>query len=320
MRTLITGAGGFVGKHLVKHLLAQGDEVHGTYHRSKPTNLPEDVLLHALDVRDPEAVTALVRHVMPAQIYHLAAQAFVPFSFDDPWHTLETNIRGQVNLTLACQMVGIKPRILAVSSAQIYGVVHPGELPVTEDAELRPTSPYAVSKIAQDMLALSYFNSHGLPVMVARPFNHIGPGQDANFVAPAFATQIARIEMGLQSPVISVGDLSATRDFTDVRDIARAYHSIMTHGEPGVAYNVASGVETPVQSLLDGLLALSTLDIEVQIDQSKLRPAAIPRMCGAYDRLKAATGWEPAISLADSLAGILEDARERVQREQQAAS
>ena len=237
MRVLITGAGGFVGYHLAAHLaVAQPDAlIAGT------TFFPGERVhaavsqTHLVDLKDYAKARDLLAQCQPGAIYHLAAQAFVPRSFEAPWETLENNIRAQLNIIRACLELGQRPRILIVSSAEIYGDVKPAQLPLNEDSEIRPTNPYSVSKVAQDMLGLQYHLSHGLPIMRARPFNHIGPGQNSRFVAPAFAAQIARIEAGKSEALIYVGNLEAKRDFTDVRDIVRAYRMIVASGRPGEA-------------------------------------------------------------------------------------
>lgn len=315
-RILITGAGGFVGSHLERHLLATypDSEIHGTVLPTHP--LPaqrERVTFHAVELKDEASVKALIEDIRPDHIYHLAAQAFVPRSFEAPWETLENNIRAQLNVILGCLACGLRPRILVVSSAEIYGYIQPHEIPVNEKAELRPTSPYSVSKIAQDMLAYQYYLSHRLPIMRARPFNHFGPGQSENFVAPAFGMQIARIEAGLQEPIIRVGDLSAKRDFTDVRDIVSAYRLIIEKGAAGAVYNVASNKAYTIQTLLDTMIAHSTVKIEVMVDAERLRPVTIPILQGDCTRLHHETGWKPQISFEQSVADIIDDCRQRIQ-------
>jgi GDP-4-dehydro-6-deoxy-D-mannose reductase len=204
--------------------------------------------------------------------------------------------------------------MLIVSSAEIYGPVNVEDLPVTEDAPLRPTSPYSVSKIAQDMLGLQYFLSHNIPIFRVRAFNHIGPGQNQRFVAPDFALQIARIEAGQVLPVIAVGDLTAQRDFTDVRDIVRAYRMIVEHGNPGDVYNVCSGKARSIQSLLDRLLVHSTARISVEVDPDRLRPASLPILLGDNTRLRKATGWQPRIAFDQTLRDVLDDCRQRIRQ------
>lgn len=314
MHILITGASGFVGRHLIAHLMEHAPEldIYGTTLPSLPFEPQSGVTLHEVDLKDDDHVRTLIQEYRPDHIYHLAAQAFVPRSFEDPWETLENNILAQLNVIRACMDVGIKPRMLIIGSAEIYGAVQPEDLPLAEDADLRPTSPYSVSKIAQDMLGLQYHLSHAFPIVRVRAFNHIGPGQNQRFVAPDFATQIARIEAGEIPPVMAVGDLSAQRDFTDVRDIVRAYRMLMEHGTPGVAYNVCSGTARSIQSLLDTLVAASNTSIAVEVDPDRLRPATIPVLMGDYTRIRNATGWQPRISFEQTLQDVLDDCRMRI--------
>jgi GDP-4-dehydro-6-deoxy-D-mannose reductase len=310
VRILITGATGFVGNVLTRHLLATVPEaeIHGTSFGGQ-TGTP-GITYHDVNLVEPEATFALVEQVKPDAIYHLAGQAFVPRSFENPWETLEINIRAQLNIIQACLAFDLRPRLLITSSAEVYGDVQ--HVPISEDAPLRPSSPYSVSKAAQDLLGLQYFLSHQFPVLRARAFNHIGPGQSDRFVAPAFAIQIARIESGQQVPTLYVGDLSDRRDFTDVRDIVRAYALIMERGTPGEVYNVASGEARSIQSLLDTLLKHTTARIDVQVDPQRLRPSRIPILQGDCTRLKNATGWQPVIPFEQTLRDVLEDCRQRV--------
>lgn len=310
MRILITGATGFVGNILTRHLqtTAPDAEIHGTSFGGQ-TGTP-GITYHDVNLVKPDATFALVERVRPDAIYHLAGQAFVPRSFENPWETLEINIRAQLNIIQACLAFDLRPRLLITSSAEVYGDVQ--HVPISEDAPLRPSSPYSVSKAAQDLLGLQYFLSHQFPVLRARAFNHIGPGQSDRFVAPAFAIQIARIEAGQQAPTLYVGDLSDRRDFTDVRDIVRAYALIMERGTPGDVYNVASGEARSIQSLLDTLLKHTTARIDVQVDPQRLRPSRIPILQGDCTRLKNATGWQPVIPFEQTLRDVLEDCRQRV--------
>lgn len=311
MRVLITGADGFAGQHLLRELLATAAadlELHGTtFHALADTSIP----YHVIDLRDSAAVSHLIGTLQPEQIYHLAAQSSPAHSLKFPWETFENNIHAQLNLFVACIEHGIKPRILIVSSGDIYGEP-PGDAPATEDTPPRPTNPYAVSKVTQDVLALQYHLSNDLPTLRARPFNHLGPGQRVGFVAPDFAHQIARIEMGLQEPRIKTGSLSAERDFTDVRDVVRAYRLIMQHGAAGEVYNIASGAARPIRFLLETMLSYSSIRPLVDTDTARLRPGRVSKIWGDASRLRAATGWEPTIPLEQTLLEVLNDYRQRV--------
>ena len=316
MQVLITGAGGFVGAHLATHLersLPQARLIGASLFPAEPVHgaLAEN---HHIDLKDYAAVRALLAHSRPDAIYHLAAQAFVPRSFEDPWETLENNIRAQLNIIQACLELKLRPRVLIVSSAEIYGEAAPEQQPMDEGTAIRPTNPYSVSKVAQDMLALQYHLSHDLPLMRARPFNHIGPGQNSRFVAPAFATQIASIEEGKGEAVIYVGNLAAKRDFTDVRDIVRAYSMIVAKGHPGEAYNIASGQAFSIQQLLDILLSLTDKRIEVRVDRARLRPVDVPEIRGDASKLRRDTGWQPTISFEQTLKDVLADCRKRTRQ------
>jgi GDP-4-dehydro-6-deoxy-D-mannose reductase len=314
VRILITGISGFVGRHLVRHLLdtTPNTELHGTTLQQPAAHALPHVVYHTLDLRDVAAVYDLLAKVQPEQIYHLAAQAFVPRSFEDPWDTLENNIRSQLNLILACLQLGIKPRMLVVGSAEAYGMVKPEDIPIREDTPLCPSSPYSVSKVTQDMMGLQYFISHQLPIIRVRPFNHTGPWQDERFVVPAFAMQIARIESGAQDPVVKVGDLSAERDFTDVRDVVRAYRLILERGTIGEVYNIASGKSHSIRSILDRLCSYSSVPITVEIDPARIRPTAIPVLRGDITKIQTQIGWQPEITLDQMLNDVLIDCRQRI--------
>jgi GDP-4-dehydro-6-deoxy-D-mannose reductase len=242
----------------------------------------------------------------PDYIFHLAAQSFVPTSFADPWHTLENNIQSELNLLEAVRGSGREVGFLVIGSNEEYGAPKPDELPQTEQNPLRPNNPYAVSKVGQDFLGLQYHLAYGMSVVRVRPFNHTGPGQSSRFVVPAFASQIARIEVGLQEPVITVGNLAASRDFVDVRDIVRAYHLAITEGAPGEVYNLASGQPQSIQALLDTLLSYSEAEIRVERDPERYRPVDVPVVYGSAEKFRRRTGWQPQIpferTLRDTLA------------------
>ncbi|RLC95608.1 MAG: GDP-mannose 4,6 dehydratase [Chloroflexi bacterium] len=309
MRALVTGAGGFVGGHLCAYLLAHTDwELLGTVYPHPVESQPEEprLRLKFANLCDPGGARALFDAAQPDYIFHLAAQAFVPTSFADPWDTLQNNIRSELNLLEAVRQSGRDVRVLVIGSNEEYGAPRPEELPQTEQSPLRPNNPYAVSKVAQDFLGLQYHLAYGLPVVRVRPFNHTGPGQSPRFVVPAFASQIARIEAGQQEPVMKVGNLAAARDFSDVRDIVRAYHLAATQGEAGEVYNLASGKAQSIQGLLDTLLGYSQAEIRVERDPARYRPVDVPEVYGSALKFHRLTGWEPEIPFEQTLRDTLE--------------
>ena len=314
MRALITGVGGFAGSHLSDYLLTQTDwQVSGCVLPGWDcSRLDRRVACVELNLRDRLAVRAMLGDSAPDVIIHLAAQSFVPVSWDDPWDTLENNIRAQANLLDGLVKLGASPRVVVVGSNEEYGLVRPEDLPLREDSPLRPNNPYAVSKVAQDLLGLSYFQSHRLPVLRVRPFNHIGPRQGESFVVSSFAKQIAMIEAGQQEPVIHVGNLSARRDFTDVRDVVRAYYLVVTQGQPGEVYNIGSGRSRSIQGILDILVSLGHVAVRVEQDLARMRPSDTPEIRCDASKLQAVTGWEPTIPLEQSLRDVLDDWRARI--------
>ena len=316
MRILITGVAGFVGRHLFKTLCNQYPDavMHGTTIDQPPQRGDDRLQYHVIDLKNYNAIHELLAQVQPDQIYHLAAQSSPRKSFVIPWETLENNIKGQLNIIQACIALSLQPRILVISSAEIYGPVQPDQLPINEDAPLRPTNPYGVSKVAQDMLGLQFYLSHKLPILRVRPFNHFGPGQSEGFVATDFAVQVARIEAGLQDSVIEVGNLSAERDFTDVRDVVRAYTQIMDKGTSGEVYNVASGKPYSIQYLLEVLLKYSTAAIRIEVSPARMMPIDVPIVCGDATRLSRLCGWQPIIPFETTLLDVLNDWRSRVRQ------
>jgi GDP-4-dehydro-6-deoxy-D-mannose reductase len=318
MRALITGINGFVGGHLAEHLLSSGLwEVAGIARQPALAleTLTGRVTYVAADLSDREQTLGALASIRPDVIFHLAGQSNVPHAFADPHTTVQVNIGAQINLFLSVLQLRIDPLIIVASSNEIYGLVRPEDLPINEQTPLRPVNPYAVSKAAQDLFAYQYHISHRLRTIRLRPFNHIGPRQTEAFVVPAFAAQIARIEAGLQPPVLRVGNLAAERDFSDVRDIVRAYELAALHGEVGAAYNVGSGQAVGVQRILDILLTFSTHDIQIEPDPSRMRPSDVPRMVCDASRFRADTGWTPRIPLEQTLFDTLEYWRFRVQEQ-----
>jgi GDP-4-dehydro-6-deoxy-D-mannose reductase len=309
LRALVTGAGGFVGDHLCAHLLTHTDwELIGTVYPQPVEGQPEEPRLRLvhMDLRDPENVRALLEGSRPDYVFHLAAQSIPAISFDDPWDTLETNIRSQLNILHAVRLLNLSTRVLAVGSNEEYGRPEEGELPFTEETPLRPVSPYAVSKVTQDLMGLQFHLAYGIDVVRLRPFNHTGPGQSPRFVAPAFASQVARIEAGLQEPVVRVGNLSAARDFSDVRDIVRAYHLAAARGEPGEVYNLASGQAHQISELLETLLSFTDADIRVEVDPARYHPVDVPVIYGSAEKFHKQTGWQPEISFEQTLRDTLD--------------
>jgi GDP-4-dehydro-6-deoxy-D-mannose reductase len=315
MRALITGINGFVGGHLAEHLIAaERWEVWGVARQPAPRlpRLRGRVEVVVADLESLEQTTAALERVRPDVVFHLAGQSNVPRSFEDPAGTLTNNILAQLHLFQATLRLRQNPLLLIAASNEIYGQIRPEDLPLNENAPLRPVNPYAVSKATQDLLAFQYHVSHGLRAIRLRPFNHIGPRQSEQFVVSAFAAQIARIEAGAQAPLIRVGNLVAERDFTDVRDIARAYELAALRGRPPLAYNIGSGRCVSVRWLLDTLLALAERDIAIEPDAARMRPADVPRVVGDSRLFREHTGWEPQIPLEQTLLDVLEYWREQV--------
>jgi len=314
-KALITGITGFAGSHLAAHLLALGDvEIFGVAHDPGYglDHLGRPVSVFMSDLQDPQAAEEVLLRVRPDHIYHLAAQAYVPTSWKDPWDTFENNVRPELNILQLMVQKQLEARLLVVASNEVYGAVCADKLPVDESAVLEPNNPYGVSKAAQDLLARQYFLSHGVDVIRARAFNNLGPRQSPQFVAANFARQIAEAELGLREPVVRVGNLQAQRDFTDVVDVVRAYALLMEKGRTGEAYNIGSGQPRSVQSLLDYLLSLSSVKVGIEPDLTRLRPSDVPTIYGNITKLRTDTGWEPTIPFEESLARVLAYWREVV--------
>jgi GDP-4-dehydro-6-deoxy-D-mannose reductase len=248
----------------------------------------------------------VVKRVNPDQIYHLAALSSVGESFSRPLETIGNNMGGTLNILEVIRKLKKQAKILVVGSSDVYGKVSPREIPITEDAPLLPISPYGMSKTACDLLAYQYFKSYGIHVIRARAFNHAGPRQRTGFVIPDFASQIAKIEAGLSRPIIKVGNLSSQRDISDVRDVVRAYISLMGKGKAGEAYNICSQQAYSIRNVLKMLLSLSKKKIKVKIDEKKNRPAEIPILVGDNSKTRKTTGWKLRIPLKKTLKDTLD--------------
>jgi GDP-4-dehydro-6-deoxy-D-mannose reductase len=288
---LITGGGGFVGHHLGELLRAAGDQV-----------VSVDL---EVDVADPAAIRTAVAEARPEAIYHLAALTHVGESWDFPAEVLRVNVLGTASVLAAARAEREPPVVLVVSSAEVYGSVAPDELPIDETMPLRPLSPYAASKAAAEQLALQAWRGYGQPVIVVRPFNHIGPGQAPTFAVSALAKRIVEAQRS-GSSTVAAGTLTARRDFTDVRDVVRAYRSLVVEGTTGEIYNVCSGHDIAVSEVAYRLCALAGADVELVDDPTLVRSVDLPVLRGDYGRLAADTGWKPEIPFDDTLADVLE--------------
>lgn len=325
MRLLITGITGFAGSHLADFILANfpDSEIFGIKRwRSKTENiehLKEKVKFYDCDIKDAHNVFEVIDAVRPEKIFHLAAQSYVLASWEAPAETLSLNIIGQCNVLEAVKKIKSKekdydPIILIAGSSEEYGLVYPEEVPIKETNPLRPLSPYGVSKVCQDLLGFQYWHSYKIKVIRSRAFNHSGPRRGEVFVDSNFALQIAKIEQGIQEPIIKVGNLDAKRDFTDVRDIVRAYWLATEKCEPGETYNICSGKAYSINNVLDKLLSLSTRnDIKIEKDTLRLRPSDVPLLSGDNGKFRQATGWVPEIDyLNQTLEDMLNYWRQRI--------
>ncbi|HEX2465482.1 MAG TPA: GDP-mannose 4,6-dehydratase [Thermoanaerobaculia bacterium] len=318
MKVLITGVTGFAGSHLADLLLDRHPEmqVAGMYRWRSPMDNLEGaasrITLYETDLRDYISVQRTLEAARPDLIFHLAAQSFVPASWTGPAETLTTNLLGQTYLFEAVRALRLDPVIQIACSSEEYGLVLPDEVPIRETNPLRPRSPYAVSKVAQDYQGYQYFQSYGMRIVRTRAFNHTGPRRGDVFAMSSFAKQLATIELGQSEPVLRVGNLEAIRDFTDVRDVVRAYVLAATRAEPGEVYNISSGRGQSIRELLDTLVSLSEVEVEVKVDPQRLRPSDVEILIGDSTKFRERTGWAPTIPLETTLADLLDYWRRRL--------
>lgn len=315
-KALITGIAGFVGSHMAELLLKEGYEVYGMSRpRSKMDHIESiksKIHLEDADLLDSHSLYTTLNKIKPDYIFHLAAQSFVPTSWGSPAVTLEVNIVGSANVFEAVRQVGIDPVIQIACSSEEYGLVLENEIPIKETNPLRPLSPYAVSKLAMDYLGYQYFQSYKTKIVRTRGFNHTGPRRGDTFAESTFAKQIALIEKGKQEPVISVGNLEASRDYTDVRDMARAYLLAVEKCDPGDVYNIATGKAIKIADVLALLLSFSKIKVEIRPDPARMRPSDVPVLIGDSSKFQAKTGWSPQIPFEKTALDLLNYWRERV--------
>ncbi len=318
MKALITGITGFAGSHLAEFLLTQkGMKVYGIYRwRSRTDNIEKiknKVQFFECDLRDAASTLAVIKKVKPDMIFHLAAQSYVPMSWIAPNETLTTNILSEVNIFEAIRTLGLKDcRVQLACSSEEYGMVLSSEIPIKETNPLRPLSPYGVSKVAQDLLGYQYFMSYGLKIIRTRAFNHTGPRRGDVFVTSNFAKQIAEIEKRKREPIIYVGNLEAVRDFTDVRDVVRAYYMILKDGKFGDVYNICSGKGYKIKEMLAIQLKLAKCKIKIQQDPQRLRPSDVELLIGDNTKIRKAIGWKPEIPFERTMQDLLNYWRARV--------
>ncbi len=317
MKALITGITGFVGSHLAEFLLKKGGyEIYGLKRWRSPLDniqeIKDQVNLVDGDLRDSKSMSRIIKDISPDRIFHLAAQSYVPTSFNAPTDTIETNINGTINLLEAVMAAKIDPRIHICSSSEVYGQVTEDELPIKETNAFRPQSPYAVSKVGEDLISFQYFKSYGLKTIISRAFTHTGPRRGSVFVVSAFAKQIAEIEAGKKEPVLNVGNLESVRTFLDVRDITNAYDLLIEKCEPGQAYNIGGNASMKIREMLDKLLQMSDKQIEVRVDPKLLRSSDVTLQIPDVSKFKQATGWEPEIPFEKTLKDTLDYWRENI--------
>lgn len=310
-KALVIGAAGFVGDYLIRELHNNGIDTYAT-------KLPhesfggESVQVYDLDILDKDAVVDILYEIQPDYIFHLAAQSSVGVAWKNPQMTVDVNIKGAINVMDAVRDLFYKPRILLIGSGEEYGYIKPEETPILEDTALRPGNIYAATKACQNMVGSIYSKAYDMDLMMVRAFNHIGPGQAPLFVVSDFCRQVAEIEKGIREPVIMVGNLAAKRDFTDVRDVVRAYVKLIQKGKAGETYNVGSGNAQEIRQILEKVVAMSDQKIRVETDPNKIRPVDVPVIEADISKLNALTGWEPKIPVEQTIRETLDYWRRNV--------
>ena len=319
MRALITGITGFVGSHLAEMILRDHPdwEVHGTKRWRSPrenlAGIEGSITLHDCDLTDLASLIRVLDEVKPDRIFHLAAQSYVMMSYRAPTATIDSNVNGTINLFEALRILGQDPLIHACSSSEVYGQVRDEDIPIDEDTPFRPASPYAVSKVGEDMAGYMYHHAYGLKIIRTRMFTHSGARRGEVFVDSSFARQVARIEAGVQDPVVLVGNLDSVRTFADVRDVVRAYWMLLEKCPPGEVYNIGGDTTLTIGQMLDMLLEMTDLkdQIEVSVDPALLRPADVTNQVPSSEKFKAATGWRPEVPYSHTLRDMLDYWRAR---------
>lgn len=312
MKALIIGAAGFVGSYLIHHLKNDLNwEVLATKMPQETIGI-DDIAIYDLDILDKESIQRLLRDLRPDAILHLAAQSSVGVSWKNPDLTIDVNIKGSIHVLDSIRTLDYVPRVLLIGSGEEYGHILPTETPISEDTVLRPGNIYAATKACQNMLGKIYADAYQMDIVSVRAFNHIGPNQTPIFVVADFCKQVAEIEAGLIPPVIHVGNLSAARDFSDVRDVVRAYGLLLQKGQSGETYNVGSGYAVTIEEILRKILLHSKITIQVEVDEEKLRPVDVPIIEADISKLQACTGWKPEITLDQTITDVLAYWRNKV--------
>lgn len=302
---LVIGAAGFVGSYLIQEMCANNIEAFATKLPHEKFENPNTKVFD-LDILDKDAIVALLFELRPDYIFHLAAQSSVGLAWKNPGLTVDVNIKGSLNVMDAIRELFYKPRVLLIGSGEEYGHIRAGETPITEENALRPGNIYAATKVCQNMIANIYSKAYDLELMMVRAFNHIGPGQASMFVVSDFCKQVAEIEKGLRAPVMKVGNLAAKRDFTDVRDVVKAYILLIQMGIPGETYNVGRGNAKEIQEILNLIVSMSRAEIKVEIDPNKIRPVDVPIIEADITKLNQLTGWKPLIPLEQTIQETLD--------------